>query len=113
MCFCRSGDGESKTTGTESVPQGTEEATPIDDGSSAWPYPEEETINKDTFYRTIGRTGIHYGPDFKMVWRVNTADTDAQMRCGLSKAVFMLSIGLSLDKKRAISFLKMGMSISS
>lgn len=54
----------------------------MDDGSGAWEFSEADTINKETFYRTIGRTGIQYGPDFKMVWRVNTADTDAQMRYG-------------------------------
>lgn len=71
---------EQKTgNGAESAAQ---EEAPVDDGSGAWEFSEADTINKETFYRTIGRTGIQYGPDFKMVWRVNTADTDAQMRYG-------------------------------
>ena len=60
------------------------------DGEAAAEAPEEpewgfsplETVEKHHFYNAVGRTGIEYGPDFRMVRRTNIApDTAAELRC--------------------------------
>ena len=38
-------------------------------------------IDAGQFYRQIGRTGINYGPAFRMVTRVANDDTMAMLRC--------------------------------
>ncbi len=41
------------------------------------------------FYNAVGRTGIKYGPHFRMVQRTNISpDTSALLRCALTPYVF-------------------------
>ena len=51
-----------------------------------WAHGPLETIDAGQFYRVIGRTGINYGPTFRMVKRVATSDTEGMLRCALAKA---------------------------
>ena len=45
-----------------------------------WAFGPLETIQSEAFYRMIGRTGITYGEDFRMVKRVSCRGGDAMMR---------------------------------
>ena len=48
-----------------------------------WAYDALETVEAPQFYNAVSRTGIQYGPHFRMVRRTNIApDTAAQLRCG-------------------------------
>ncbi len=49
-----------------------------------WAHGPLETIDAGQFYRVIGRTGINYGPTFRMVKRVATSDTEGMLRCALA-----------------------------
>ena len=47
-----------------------------------WAYGALETVEAAQFYNAVSRTGIQYGPHFRMVRRTNIApDTAAQLRC--------------------------------
>ena len=46
-----------------------------------WAHGPLETIDAGQFYRVIGRTGINYGPTFRMVKRVATSDVEGMLRC--------------------------------
>ena len=46
-----------------------------------WTHGPLETIDAGQFYRVIGRTGINYGPTFRMVKRVATSDAEGMLRC--------------------------------
>ena len=49
-----------------------------------WAYGALETVEAAQFYNAVSRTGIQYGPHFRIVRRTNIApDTAAQLRCGL------------------------------
>ena len=45
-----------------------------------WALGPLDTIQSEAFYRMIGRTGITYGEDFRMVKRVSCRGGDAMMR---------------------------------
>ena len=45
-----------------------------------WTFGPLETVQSEAFYRMIGRTGITYGEDFRMVKRVSCRGGDAMMR---------------------------------
>ena len=45
-----------------------------------WAFGPLDTIQSEAFYRMIGRTGITYGEDFRMVKRVSCRGGDAMMR---------------------------------
>ena len=45
-----------------------------------WDFDSMQTIQSEAFYRMIGRTGITYGEDFRMVKRVSCRGGDAMMR---------------------------------
>lgn len=49
-----------------------------------WTHGPLETIDAGQFYRVIGRTGINYGPTFRMVKRVATSDAEGMLRCACS-----------------------------
>ena len=49
--------------------------------SDLWTHGPLETIDAGQFYRVIGRTGINYGPTFRMVKRVATSDAEGMLRC--------------------------------
>lgn len=47
-----------------------------------WEHSALETVEAHQFYNAVGRTGIKYGPHFRMVQRTNiSADTEALLRC--------------------------------
>ncbi len=47
-----------------------------------WAHSALETVEAHQFYNAVGRTGIKYGPHFRMVQRTNiSADTSALLRC--------------------------------
>ena len=46
-----------------------------------WTHGPLETIDVGQFYRVLGRTGINYGPTFRMVKRVATSDAEGMLRC--------------------------------
>ena len=47
-----------------------------------WEHSALETVEAHQFYNAVGRTGIKYGPHFRMVQRTNiSADTSALLRC--------------------------------
>lgn len=46
-----------------------------------WAHGPLETVDAGQFYRMLGRTGIGYGPAFRMVERVATSDAEAMLRC--------------------------------
>ena len=47
----------------------------------AWVYSETETVESLHFYNQVSRMGLCYGPKFRMVQKLNTADnTEAQLR---------------------------------
>lgn len=49
-----------------------------------WEHSALETVEAHQFYNAVGRTGIKYGPRFRMVQRTNiSADTSAVLRCAL------------------------------
>ena len=78
-------DAQGSGSPSKSPAKKTEEEV-VDDGDKdelwfhKWTHQPLETIQKEPFYRVIGRTGIQYGPCFRMVKRVNVADNAAMMR---------------------------------
>ena len=47
-----------------------------------WEHSALETVEAHQFYNAVGRTGIKYGPHFRMVQRTDiSADTSALLRC--------------------------------
>ena len=49
-----------------------------------WEHSALDTVEAHQFYNAVGRTGIKYGPHFRMVQRTNiSADTEALLRCAL------------------------------
>ena len=87
----------------ESLPQAGSVPKEAADGNVAglWPFDTLHTINADTFYRDIRRTGIQYGPCFRMVERVSTDGSKAMLRCVMvgtyhllpSRNKFVLNLG--------------------
>ena len=57
-------------------------ATADKEKESEWSFGETETVPSMHFYNAVSRMGLCYGPQFRMVQRLNTAaDTEAQLRC--------------------------------
>ena len=56
-------------------------ATADKEEESEWSFGETETVPSLHFYNAVSRMGLCYGPQFRMVQRLNTAaDTEAQLR---------------------------------
>jgi len=45
-----------------------------------WPFDGVNTVEADAFYRDVARTGINYGPCFRMVQKASVDGTIAFMR---------------------------------
>ena len=55
---------------------------PVPEKALEWAFSAMETVEAQQFYNAVSRTGIRYGPHFRMVQRTNIAsDTAAQLRC--------------------------------
>ena len=46
-----------------------------------WAHGPLETVDAGQFYRMLGRTGISYGPAFRMVECMATSDAEGMLRC--------------------------------
>ena len=46
-----------------------------------WAHGPLGTVDAGQFYRMLGRTGISYGPAFRMVERVATSNAEGMLRC--------------------------------
>lgn len=51
-----------------------------------WPHDELSTLDADAFYRQVLRTGIRYGPHFRMLLRKTTDGSAAVLRCAALRA---------------------------
>ncbi len=59
---------------------GAAETSDKDSAGSLWPHACVDTVNVDAFYRDVSRTGITYGPCFRMVQKASTDGSQALMR---------------------------------
>ena len=48
-----------------------------------WSHDSINTVDADAFYRDVSRTGITYGPCFRMVQKASTDGSQALMRCSI------------------------------
>ncbi len=72
-----------------------------------WAHGPLETIDAGQFYRVIGRTGINYGPTFRMVKRMATNDKEGMLRCARARpARHLLLNGLVKASHRATRLTK-------
>jgi fatty acid synthase len=46
-----------------------------------WPYEQMDTLDADEFYRDVGRAGIEYGPNFRMLLKRHIDGRAAVLRC--------------------------------
>lgn len=54
---------------------------PRQPAEAEWAHPEAETVGSLHFYNAVSRMGLCYGPQFRMVQKLNAAaDTAAQLR---------------------------------
>lgn len=55
-------------------------ASDVESADAEWPYSNVDTVDADAFYRDVSRTGITYGPCFRMVQKASTDGSQALMR---------------------------------
>lgn len=60
--------------------QAAAEASNEEASDSVWPHAKTDTVDADAFYRDVSRTGITYGPCFRMVQKASTDGSQALMR---------------------------------
>ncbi|CAK0731645.1 hypothetical protein CVIRNUC_000023 [Coccomyxa viridis] len=85
-------------------------ATADKEKESEWSFGETETVPSMHFYNAVSRMGLCYGPQFRMVQRLNTAaDTEAQLRwddCFIRLLDGMLQVVGFTDKSLQDNMLK-------
>ncbi len=69
-------EGKIKATPQAEAAEKLSEAAPAPE----WPFEAVETVDAAAFYRDVARTGINYGPHFRMVQKASVDGTIAFMR---------------------------------
>ena len=71
---------EGKIKARAQPPSGQSAAPEADAAEPEWPFEANETVDAAAFYREMGRAGLTYGPDFRMVKRTSVDGGIAHMR---------------------------------
>lgn len=70
-------EGKIKATAPKADREAAEKPT---EQAPGWPYDAVNTVEAAAFYRDVARTGINYGPHFRMVQKASVDGTIAFMR---------------------------------
>ena len=90
-CHARNSSYVQVLNGTDLIAEGKIKATALEASVKAeaessgeqpemWPCAGEETVDADAFYRDVSRTGITYGPCFRMVQKASADGSQCLMR---------------------------------